>query len=301
VAQRVPGEVALHLDVEGEGPLVVLAHGFGGSARNWRAQLRALRDRFRMAAFDVRGHARSEAPDDPAAYAPERFAADFGRVLDHLGERSGVVGGLSMGAGIALRFALAEPGRVRGLVLAAFPPGARGRQPESADARPQAAEGGAQRAEGERSSSDWALAFADAIERDGLEGAGARFAWGAESGLDAEAARFVRMGFLEHAPHAIAHTLRGLLAVQPSVEAMAPALARLDVPALVVVGGADRVSLRASQALARALPRARLEVVEGAGHVVNLAARERVNALLRQFLDSLAKPGGAHRLQWHGR
>ena len=270
MAQRVPGEVALHLEVEGAGPLVVLAHGFGGSARNWRAQLRALRDRVRVAAFDVRGHARSEAPDDPGAYAAERFAADFGRVLDHLGERSAVVGGLSMGAGIALRFALAEPERVRGLVLAAFPPGATG-----ADGRQRG----------------WAHAFADAIERDGLEAAGARFAWGPESGLDAEAARFVRMGFLEHRPHAIAHTLRGLLAVQPSAEELAPALARLGVPALVVVGGADRVSLRSSQALARALPRARLEVIEGAGHVVNLAARERVNALLREFLDSLAKPG----------
>jgi len=263
MAQRVPGDVALHLEVEGEGSLVVLAHGFGGSARNWRPQLRALRDCHRVAAFDVRGHARSEAPRDPAAYAPEQFAADFGRVLDHLGERAAVVGGISMGAGIALRFALAHPVRVRGLVLAAFPPAATG---------------------GQRS---WCLDFADAIERDGLEAAGARYAWGSESGLDPDAAKLVKQGFLEHAPHAIANTLRGLLAVQPGAAELAPALARLRAPALVVVGGADRVSLAPSRELAKALPEARLEVIEGAGHVVNLAARERVNALLREFLDTL--------------
>jgi pyruvate dehydrogenase E2 component (dihydrolipoamide acetyltransferase) len=182
-----------------------------------------------------------------------------------------------MGAGIALRFSLSHPERVRGLVLAAFPPGAR--SPEGIRQR------------------SWALAFADAIECDGLEAAGARYAWGSDSGLDAEAARLVKQGFLEHAPHAIAHTLRGLLAVQPSIAELAPELAGLGAPALVVVGGADRVSLGPSRELARALPNACLEVVEGAGHVVNLAARERVNALLRAFLDSLPKPSEGHQLE----
>jgi pimeloyl-ACP methyl ester carboxylesterase len=167
-----------------------------------------------------------------------------------------------MGAAIALRFALAHPERVRGLALAAFPP--------AADERRQRA---------------WALDFAEAIEREGLEAAGARHAWGPESGLDAAAARMVKAGFLEHAPHAIAHTLRGVLAVQPAVEALGPALARLDVPALVLVGSEDRVSRRPSGALARALPRARLEIVEGAGHVVNLEARERTSAALRALLE----------------
>jgi pimeloyl-ACP methyl ester carboxylesterase len=259
----------LHAEVAGKGPLVVLLHGFGGSARNWRPQARALRDRFRVALFDARGHARSEAPADPAAYTPECFVADLARVLDELGASGAVVGGLSMGAGIALRFALAHPERARGLVLAAFPPAA--------------AEGRQRR---------WALEFADAIEREGLAAAGARYAWGPESGLDAGAARLVRDGFLEHAPHALAHTLRGLLASQPSVGEMREALGRLDLPALVLVGGADPVSRRPCEALARALPRAELVVIEGAGHVVNLAARERTNEVLRAFLERIA-PGPA--------
>src|SRR5213593_3269207 len=117
-------EPRLHVEVEGSGPVVVLAHGFGGSARNFLPQARGLRDRYRIVRFDARGHARSEAPAEASAYTPEAFVADLGRVLDQVGARAAIVGGLSMGAGTALRFALAHPGRVQGLVLAAFPPGA---------------------------------------------------------------------------------------------------------------------------------------------------------------------------------
>src|SRR5439155_25114013 len=118
-------EPTLHLDVEGSGPVVVLAHGFGGSARNFRPQARALGARYRVGRFDARGHGRSPAPPEADAYTPEAFASDLGRILDRVGAEKAVVGGLSMGAGTALRFALAEPGRVHGLVLAGFPPGAR--------------------------------------------------------------------------------------------------------------------------------------------------------------------------------
>jgi pimeloyl-ACP methyl ester carboxylesterase len=262
----VAGEAELHLEREGaSGPVVCLLHGFGGSARNWRPQLRALRETSRPAAFDARGHARSEAPAAAAAYAPERFVADVARVLDHLGAARAVVGGLSMGAGVAARFAAAHPERVRALVLMALPPGA--------------GEGTRQRG--------WALAFADAIEREGLEAAGARYAWGPDSGLDPAAAKLVRLGFLEHPPHAIAHTLRGLLAAQPGWRELAESLAPLAKPALLVVGERDPVSRKACEGLAAALPGARLVVAPGAGHVVNLAARELVNEELLRFVAGL--------------
>ncbi|HUE29355.1 MAG TPA: alpha/beta fold hydrolase, partial [Verrucomicrobiae bacterium] len=162
------GEIAmsaaprLHVEVEGSGPTVVLAHGFGGSARNFLSQARALRDRYRIVRFDARGHARSEAPAEASAYTPEAFVADLGRVLDQVGAPAAVVGGLSMGAGTALRFALAHPERVQGLVLAAFPPGA----------------------DAPGTFAAVAADFAHAIEREGLEAAGARFVWGPSSGLD---------------------------------------------------------------------------------------------------------------------
>ncbi|HLY36815.1 MAG TPA: alpha/beta hydrolase [Candidatus Binatia bacterium] len=256
------GEPELHVEIEGAGPALVLAHGFGGSARNFSPQARAFRDRHRVVRFDARGHARSEAPDDPAAYTPATFVGDFARVLDGAGVTDAVVGGLSMGAGTALRFALDHPDRVRGLVLAAFPPG--GPIPGSFSAV--------------------AHAFADAIERDGLDAAGERFVWGPSSGLDPQATRLVRQGFLEHPPHGLAHTLRGVIAVQPSVDELAPRLRNVEQPALVIVGANDRLSLAPSRALAAALPRAHLVVVEGAGHVVNLARPAEFNRALGDFL-----------------
>ena len=99
-------EIGLHVVTDGEGPCVVLGHGFAGSARNFRPQLRALRGRYRGVAFDARGHARSAAPRAAGAYHLERFVADLGRVLERAECAAAVVGGLSMGALVGLHFAL---------------------------------------------------------------------------------------------------------------------------------------------------------------------------------------------------
>lgn len=253
----------LHVDVDGDGPVVALAHGFGGSARNFGPQARALRDRWRVVRWDARGHARSGAPDDLTAYAPDLVVDDLRRVLDQVGADAAVVGGLSMGAATALGFALAHPGRVRGLVLASYP---------------DVATGGLSRV---------ALPFADAIERDGLEAAGAAFAWGPTSGLDARGAALVRQGFLEHPPHGLVHTLRGVLAGTRSLDALAPHLPAVRRPALLIAGERDAVALGASRRLAALLPHARLVVVPAAGHVVNLERPAQFNAALREFLDVL--------------
>ena len=253
----------LHVEVEGQGPWVVLAHGFGGSARNFGSQARALRDAYRIVRYDARGHARSAAPGDPAAYTPEMAVDDLRQVLDEVGADVAVVGGLSMGAATALRFAQAAPARVRGLVLASYPAGPAGGI--SRVARP----------------------FADAIEGRGLEAAGAEFAWGPSSGLDACGAALVRQGFLEHPPQGLVHTLRGVLAAWPSLDALAPTLATVRAPALLVAGERDAPSLGASRTLTAALPQARLVVVPEAGHVVNVAQPAAFNAALRAFLDAL--------------
>ena len=261
-------EPQLHVEARGDGPVVALGHGFGGSARNFRGQARALRDGWRVVTWDARGHARSDAPRDPAAYTLDALAGDVGRVLDAQGVEDAIVGGLSLGAAAALAFARAQPHRVRGLVLASYP---------------------ASRAAGGRSGfARIASAFADAIENEGLEAACERFVWGADSGLDARGAAFVRQGFLEHPPHALAWMLRGVLGALPEPEALAPELARLELPTLLVAGGADPGSLAASETLAAALPDARRVVIPGAGHVVNLAAPAPFDAALREFLEGLA-------------
>jgi len=255
----------LHVAVDGNGPIVVLAHGFGGSARNFGPQMRALKDAYRVVRYDARGHGRSAAPRDPGAYTPAAFVDDMRRVLDQVGGDRAVVGGLSMGAGIALRFALAHPDRVRGLILCAFPAGAD--DPDGFAGK--------------------ALAFAATIEREGLEAAGEGYVWGPKTQLDRSAVKFVQQGFLEHPAHALEATLRGVIALQPAVAAMSTELAGLRCPVLIVVGSADGPSLRSCRALAAALPQGRLVEIAGAGHVVNLQQPEEVSAAMRAFLGEL--------------
>jgi 3-oxoadipate enol-lactonase len=115
---RTDDRVRLYYEDHGRGgtPLV-LAYGIGGNADMWDVNREALAARHRLVLWEPRGHARSDSPDDPAKYSFQRWAFDLKAVLDHLKIRKAHVGGLSLGAGIATRFALRFPARVSSLVI----------------------------------------------------------------------------------------------------------------------------------------------------------------------------------------
>ncbi len=82
VAQR----QLLHYEIEGDGPPLVLQHGFTDSMETWyeRCYVDALHHVYRLILIDARGHHMSDKPHDEAAYAEDRFAADIVAVLDKL-------------------------------------------------------------------------------------------------------------------------------------------------------------------------------------------------------------------------
>jgi 3-oxoadipate enol-lactonase len=267
-------EAKLFRRTTGNGPDIVFCHGFAGSARNWGVQVRALEATHRCTVYDARGHARSETPADPLAFAFERLVVDLGNVIDDIGEAARVViVALSLGAATALEFAIREPARVAALLVASPPPAGEGRR-------------------------RWALDFADAIEREGPERAGERFVWGARTRLDTEGASAVRRGFLEHDARALAQLLRHAVARTPGLEEQALSIDRLAIPMVVVAGEADGPGTAAARQLAAAVRNADLVVVPGAGHVVNLAAPGEFLAAIRRTLSRAnwaerPVPGGA--------
>jgi pimeloyl-ACP methyl ester carboxylesterase len=109
--------IRIYYEEHGQGTPLVLAYGIGGNADLWDVNVPGLAARHRVVLWEPRGHARSDSPDDPARYSFARWVLDLRAVLDHLGIRRAHVGGLSLGGGIATRFALRFPGRVRSLVV----------------------------------------------------------------------------------------------------------------------------------------------------------------------------------------
>ncbi len=96
-------------------PAVVMIHGLTANHTCWASVADALAPDFRLIAYDLRGRGESDKP--ASGYSLEIHGRDLAGVLDHFGLRRAVIMGHSLGAHIALRFAVTEPRRVSKLVL----------------------------------------------------------------------------------------------------------------------------------------------------------------------------------------
>jgi len=117
---RVPtAEVELNVRVSGEGPAVLLLHGFPDSGDLWRDVTPLLvAAGYRVLAPDLRGFGESDAPVGRRHYAIDRIVADVVALLDTLGDAQPVhVVGHDWGAAVAWRLAIAHPQRVRSSVV----------------------------------------------------------------------------------------------------------------------------------------------------------------------------------------
>ncbi len=108
--------IELNYEIEGEeGPWVVLSHSLACNLRMWDEQIEMLRDRFRVLAFDTRGHGKSDAPGGP--YTLDDLVEDTHGLLSGLGIGKAHWVGLSMGGMIGMLYALKYPQTFESLVL----------------------------------------------------------------------------------------------------------------------------------------------------------------------------------------
>jgi pimeloyl-ACP methyl ester carboxylesterase len=260
--------IRLHYEVHGEGPPLVLAHGYGATLDMWSAQIEPFSRNYKVVVYDTRGHGRTEAPRDWSSYTADDYIEDQCQLMDHLGIDSAYIGGLSMGGMIALQFALTYPQRTKALLLCDTAASNRrlgGNQPEGRLGR----------------------AIRDFIVRDVFP-------------LTFAAARYLPLGALPQirgAPEGVKsyvrdmrqHTALGLrgawhaLMTRPDVE---DRLGEISVPTLIIVGERDAL-LAASRVMQERIPGCRFVLIRDSPHGTANWRPDAFNKAVLDFLEDV--------------
>jgi len=246
----------------GQGPSLLLLHGWPLDSReSWR-QLEALSDEFRVVAWDAPGAGQSSDPPETARLAAwAHWLAEFIEILD-LGPAH--VAGLSFGGGLALELFRQHPEVVKSLILMSAYAGWGGSlPPDEARARLELT-----RRNTELPPADWAPALIETLLPDGS---------------DADLANELIIMLADFHPAATRTSLHAFAEAD-----LSDTLATVDVPTLLLYGELDvRAPRRVWEPIHEGIPHSRLVVIPGVGHMVDMQAPERCNAEIRAFVGSI--------------
>src|ERR1700675_1670665 len=109
--------VQIYYEAHGSGPPLLLTHGYSLTSQMWQGQIEALSKHHKLVLWDMRGHGRSDYPEDPAAYSEALTVADMAALLDKVGADTAIVGGLSRGGYMSQACYRAHPRWVRALMV----------------------------------------------------------------------------------------------------------------------------------------------------------------------------------------
>ncbi|MCA9704913.1 MAG: alpha/beta hydrolase [Myxococcales bacterium] len=279
-------EVRLHVVEAGEGPLVVMLHGFPEFWYSWRFQIPVLvRQGYRVVAPDMRGYNLSDKPTEVRAYRVERLAADVAQLVERLGERKAAVVGHDWGGMVAWWFAMRHPERLSRLTILNSP------HPEHQLAMMRSAE--------QVRKSSYMLYFQLPVlpERHLMRRGGAVLREmfrtdpereGAFSEADID--RYVQ-AMSGGTTRAALNYYRALLRRSPF--GLRRALRRVDAPVQVIWGVRDRhIGMEYGRPSAHLAPDLRFDPIDDASHWVQVDRPAQVNARLKEFLDPLGPSRG---------
>jgi pimeloyl-ACP methyl ester carboxylesterase len=291
----------LHVEELGTGPCIVFSHGFSLTQDAWHYQRRDLPAEFRCVFFDQRGHGQSGRPADHD-FSLQALAGDLAAVLDWTGEERVVLVAHSMGGMAALKLAELEPERMGGQVAALA-------LVDSTYADALKGMSAAVTARGALTAQRTAIKFAfKFFGQDPVRAAQLR-----RRGSDLGYLGTRLFGFgSKPSPAQVAFIDRMLAGTDIEVWAkvfpslidfdLSHVLAQLDLPVLIAVGDADRLTPPASaRHMAAAIPGARLLILEDAGHLAFLEEHEVFDAeltvLAREALAPARRQRGPSRLR----
>ncbi|HCV00772.1 MAG TPA: alpha/beta hydrolase [Dehalococcoidia bacterium] len=217
----------------------------------WQRQIDAFSDRYRVIAWDMRGHGETDSPTDLAMYSEPETVADMNAILDASGVDKAVIGGLSLGGYMSLAFNLVHPERTRALMLFDTGPGFNNPQ-------------------GRKGWNQFAIRRAEAFETDGLAALGGSPEVKAAGHRSAEG---------------LAKAARGMLTQRDA--SVIQSLTSINKPTLVVTGADDRNFLAAHSYMSETIPGAMHFMIDNAGHSANIDQPEAFNVAVEKFLKTL--------------
>lgn len=247
----------------GQGPALLLVHGFPLDHSMWNEQIASLSNQYRVIAPDLRGFGKSDGAGEVTTMAD--FADDVAKLVDHLGIEEPIhFCGLSMGGYVAWQFFLRHRAKLASLMVC--------------DSR--AAADSPEAAEGRRKTAAKVLAEGSAVVADAM--LPKLFGEWVRSAMP-EVVEATDRVMRRTSPVAVAAALVGMAA---RID-FTPHLAKVDLPTLIVCGEHDVISpLAEMKTIADAIPGAKFCAVEGAGHMSPLEKPQIVSGAIREFLTS---------------
>ena len=258
-----------------DAPVIIFIHGFPLNRSMWDMQVEALKDNYRVIAYDIRGHGNSEAGIDE--FFIELFVNDLLRFMKKLRIEKSILCGLSMGGYIALNAVLRYPDHFDGLILNDTQCIAD--TPEIKENRCQAII---------RIMKNGVEEYADEIIKN---------LFAPESFTNKKSAIFaVKKMIIGTTKQSLCNTLHALAERKETCDQ----LPEINIPVLIMVGKEDKITpIAAAQLMHERILNSKLEIIQHAGHLSNLENPTAFNTHLVNFLEIVGKkPFLIKRYRW---
>lgn len=256
-------------DIAGEGPPLVLLHGFTGTRQTWEPFISKWKEQHTVIRLDMPGHGQTICPEFPSM---NEFCQDLSLLIDDFNYTSVSILGYSLGGRTALQFANLHPDKVDAIILESASPGL-----TTEEERQQ------------RIKNDHNLA--ERIETEGLETFVNRWEntplFGSQKSLPLTVKRNIRNERLSQTAKGLASSLRYMgTGVQDSVWEQ---LQTIEIPILLLAGSLDVKFVKTNELMNKLLPNSQFKIISDVGHAIHVENPQQFDTVVIDFLNTVTQ------------